>query len=132
MIDTARGSSPIRLRTVPSRTPCHATAPTAPSVHCVPDAGVPCCVPKKERPLPVHSWTVVSRVAGSERRSPYDKLTAASDDLGAARPSPKIRNRYVDASTVGVEVWLRTNSRGCGVRYCWVDTESQRISALVP
>ncbi len=35
-------------------------------------------------------------------------------------------------SIVGVDVWLRTNSRAWSVRRSFQDTESHRISALVP
>ena len=108
------------------------TAPTAPSVQAVPGAGVPCWVAKNDRPLPVHSWVAVTRVTGSLRRSEYERDSASPSDRGVARPVPNTRSRQVSRSIVGVDVWLRTNSRAWSVRYCFGKTESQRISALVP
>ena len=115
-IETASGATPRRPSTSARRTPSQVTAPTAPSFHVVPLAGVPCWEAKNERPLPVHSWVAVSRVTGSRRRSAYESDNASASARGVASPDPKTRSRQVSRSIVGVTVWLRTNSRAWSVR----------------
>jgi hypothetical protein len=114
--ETAPASSPTDASTSRSRTPSQRTAPTAPSDHWVPAAACPCWAAKKRRPLPVHSWIAVTCVAGSAFSCASVSRTGASAPRGTVRPSPWIVRAYDATSIVGVEVWLRTNSRLAGVR----------------
>ena len=112
MTSTARQLMPARSSSSPSGTPRQRATPIAPSFHCVPDAGVPCWMPKKLRPLPAHSMAAVIVRDGSRWRSRSENVLPS----GLRSSLPNTFRRQVAGSMIGVAVWLRTMKRSFGIR----------------
>ena len=78
---------------------------------------MPCWLAKKLRPFPAHSTNAVTSRDGMQRRSLVAERARVIEVGRATQPAAETFSCHVEASIIGVAVWLRTKKRSLAVSY---------------